>query len=99
MPVLKSSIRSLRSSSNELAGAGLLLALLLTAISAAALWWCATRGYTLYYGGAEAHFELGRRVLDSPTPGPEQLGTGWLPLPHMLTLPLVLHANWWRSGL
>src|SRR6202163_461053 len=99
MPVLKSSVSSLRSSSKGLAGAGLLLALLLTAISAAALWWCATRGYTLYYGDAEAHLNIARRVLDSRTPGPEQLGTVWLPLPHMLMLPLVLHDNWWRSGL
>jgi hypothetical protein len=99
MPVLKSSVSSLRSSSKELAGAGLLLALLLTAMSAAALWWCAARGYTLYYGDAEAHLNIARRVLDSRTPGPEQLGTVWLPLPHILMLPLVLHDNWWRNGL
>ena len=73
--------------------------MLLTAMSAAALWWCATRGYTLYYGDAEAHLNIARRVLDSRTPGPEQLGTVWLPLPHMLMLPLVLHDHWWRSGL
>ncbi len=100
MPALKSSASSLRSSSKELAGGGqLLLALLLTAISATALWWCAARGYMLYYGDAEAHLNIARRVLDSRTPGPEQLGTVWLPLPHMLMLPLVLRDDWWRNGL
>jgi 4-amino-4-deoxy-L-arabinose transferase-like glycosyltransferase len=42
---------------------------------------------------------IARRVLDSRTPGPEQLGTVWLPLPHILMLPLVWHDHWWRSGL
>lgn len=76
-----------------------LLALLLTAISVTALVWCASRGYTLYYGDAEAHLNIARRVLDSRTPGLEQLGTVWLPLPHLLMLPFVMRDSWWRSGL
>jgi hypothetical protein len=72
--------------------------LLLTAISAAAVAWCAAHGYTLYYGDAEAHLNIARRVLDSRTPGPEQLGTVWLPLPHVLMLPFVAREQWWRSG-
>ena len=28
-------------------------------------------------------------MLDSRTPGPEQIGTVWLPLPHLLMLPFV----------
>src|SRR6478672_3406837 len=79
MPDLKSSAHSHRS---NLAG----VVILLTAISAAAVWWCASHGYTLYYGDAEAHLNIARRVLDSRTPGPEQLGTAWLPLPHVLML-------------
>ncbi len=91
MPALKSSARSPRS---NLAGVVLLLA----AISAAAVGWCAYHGYTLYYGDAEAHLNIARRVLDSRTPGPEQLGTVWLPLPHVLMLPFVMREAWWRSG-
>jgi len=72
--------------------------MLLTVISAAAVWWCASHGYTLYYGDAEAHLNIARRVLDSRTPGPEQLGTVWLPLPHVLMLPFVAREPWWRSG-
>ena len=73
--------------------------LFLTSISAAAVWWTAARGYTLYYGDAEAHLNIARRILDSRTPGPEQLGTVWLPLPHLLMLPFVMHDSWWRNGL
>jgi hypothetical protein len=76
-----------------------LVAVLLTAISATAVWWCSARGYTLYYGDAEAHLNIARRILDSRTPGPEQLGTVWLPLPHLLMLPFVMRDTWWRSGL
>lgn len=72
---------------------------LLAAISAAAAGWCYSRGYALYYGDAEAHLNIARRVLDSRTPGGEQFGTVWLPLPHALMLPLVMRENLWRSGL
>jgi hypothetical protein len=97
MPVLKSSASSLRSNVTGVGEAGL-LGLLLTAISAAAIGFCAARGYTLYDGDAEAHLNIARRVLDSRTPGSEQLGTVWLPLPHVLMLPFVMHWNWWRGG-
>jgi len=77
----------------------LVLVLLLAAISATAVWWCSSHGYTLYYGDAEAHLNIARRVLDSRTPGPEQLGTVWLPLPHLLMIPFVARDSWWHSGL
>src|SRR5690242_1429195 len=73
--------------------------LLLAAISAAAVGWCTRHGYTLYYGDAEAHLNIARRVLDSRTPGPAQFGTVWLPLPHALMIPFVMRDGWWRSGL
>src|ERR1700731_2666584 len=95
MPDSKSSASSRLSRTIETVA----VVLLLSAISASAVVWCARRGYTLYYGDAEAHLNIARRVLDSRTPGAEQLGTVWLPLPHMLMLPLVLHDNWWRNGL
>jgi hypothetical protein len=93
MPALKNSASSRRSRTTELAGVLLLLA----ALSAAAAWWCASHGYTLYYGDAEAHLNIARRVLDSRTPGGEQLGTVWLPLPHLLMIPGVMW--YWKSGL
>src|SRR5579864_1968686 len=75
------------------------VALLLAAISAAAVVWSAGQGYTLYYGDAEAHLNIARRVLDSRTPGGEQFGTVWLPLPHALMIPFVMRDDWWHSGL
>ncbi|HSP67323.1 MAG TPA: glycosyltransferase family 39 protein, partial [Bryobacteraceae bacterium] len=73
--------------------------LLLAAIGGVAAWWCFGRGYTLYFGDAEAHLNIARRVLDSRTPGPYQIGTVWLPLPHAVLIPFVLRDAWWRSGL
>ena len=70
----------------------------LTLLSATSAWWCLNRGYVLYYGDAEAHLNIARRILDSRTPGPEQIGTGWLPLPHVLMIPFVIRDSWWRSG-
>jgi len=56
-------------------------------------------GWTLYYGDAEAHLDIARRVVDSRKPGYDQLGTVWLPLPHVLMLPFVRNDGLWRSGL
>ena len=53
----------------------------------------------MYYGDAEAHLNIARRIIDSRTPGYDQIGTSWLPLPHLLTLPLVSNDQLWRSGL
>jgi hypothetical protein len=56
-------------------------------------------GWTLYYGDAEAHLNIARRILDSRTPGYDQIGTSWLPLPHLLTLLLAGDDRLWRTGL
>ncbi len=73
--------------------------LLLAALSAAALLWFYLRGENLYYGDGEAHMNIARRVLDSRTPGLYQIGTAWLPIPHLLMLPFVQSDRLWRSGL
>ncbi|MEQ1883598.1 MAG: glycosyltransferase family 39 protein [Bryobacteraceae bacterium] len=75
-----------------------ILFLILVALSAGAAVWVAQHGFTLFYGDAEAHLNIARRVLDSRTPGPEQLGTVWLPLPHLLMIPFVGRDDWWHSG-
>ncbi len=74
------------------------LGLTLAAISAAAVRYCFTRGYLLWYGDAEAHLNNARRLFDSATPGYDQLGTPWLPLPHLLMAPFAAADSWWRSG-
>jgi hypothetical protein len=75
------------------------VAILLAAIGIGAAWWCFAHGYSLYYGDAEAHLNIARRILDSRTPGPDQIGTVWLPLPHFLLIPFVMRDSWWQSGL
>jgi hypothetical protein len=57
------------------------------------------RGDILLYGDAVAHIGAARRVIDSVTPGFGQLGTVWLPLPHLLMIPFVAPLSWWRVGL
>lgn len=56
-------------------------------------------GSTLYYGDAEAHLDIARRIVDSRTPGWSQVGTTWLPLPHLAMIPLVRNGFLWRTGL
>jgi hypothetical protein len=77
-----------------------LLAILMAAmLSAAAVRFVWQRGYTLYYGDAQCHLGIARRTIESRTPGIDQLGTPWLPLPHLLMLPLVGDDYLWQTGL
>lgn len=62
-----------------------------------ALW--AFRAARLAYGDAEAHLNIGRRLTDSLTPGYEQIGTVWLPLPHALMAIGARSDDLWHSGL
>lgn len=73
--------------------------LALAAWSGVTLAWVARQGWTTWYGDAEAHLNIARRIVDSRTPGYEQIGTVWLPLPHVMMLPLVARDDLWRSGL
>jgi len=56
------------------------------------------RGEVLLYGDAVAHINIARRVFDSRTPGFLQLGTVWLPLPHLLMIPFIISTKMWRTG-
>ncbi|MDP9053600.1 MAG: glycosyltransferase family 39 protein, partial [Acidobacteriota bacterium] len=69
------------------------------AVMAAAVVYFFRAGSTLYYGDAEAHLNIARRIVDSRTPGWSQIGTTWLPLPHLLAVPLVRNSWLWRTGL
>lgn len=67
-------------------------------VSLATFFYFFRHGEILLYGDATAHIHIARRVFDSRTPGLTQLGTVWLPLPHLLMLPFLL-SNWaWQSG-
>ena len=76
-----------------------LCALLLALWSAAAVYFCYARGWLLYYGDAECHLDIARRLVDSQTPGYSQIGTVWLPLTHWAMLPFVGRDDLWHSGI
>ncbi|MCS6952473.1 MAG: glycosyltransferase family 39 protein [Bryobacteraceae bacterium] len=72
---------------------------MLALLSVGAAAWVWRNGWTLYYGDAVAHLNIARRILDSRTPGYYQIGTVWLPLPHVLMLPFVRDDRLWQTGL
>ncbi len=53
----------------------------------------------LNYGDAVAHLHIARRVFDSHQPRFTQLGSVWLPLPHILLTPFVQVYSWWANGI
>ena len=80
-------------------GEGLAMLALCAAVSAAAVAWSWRHGAMLNYGDAIAHLHIARRVFDSHQPRVSQLGSVWLPLPHLLMLPFVQVYAWWANGL
>lgn len=84
--------RSLR---HEAIFAGLIAAFL----SVVAFGYCFRRHMLLLYGDAVAHLEIARRILDSMNPGIRQLGSVWLPFPHLLMMPFAAKMSWWQSGI
>jgi hypothetical protein len=56
-------------------------------------------GLTTAYNDAKSHANIPRLIIDNLQPGLTQLGTVWLPLPHLLALPLIWITPLWHSGL
>lgn len=75
-----------------------LLAWLATCVSILSFLFYFKSGDVLLYGDAIAHINIARRVFDSQTPGLLQLGTVWLPLPHLLMIPFLISQHMWQSG-
>jgi hypothetical protein len=75
------------------------LTFLSSVVSISALLFYYHHGAILLYGDAVAHINIARRVFDSRTPGLFQLGTVWLPLPHLLDIPFIANDWLWRTGL
>jgi 4-amino-4-deoxy-L-arabinose transferase-like glycosyltransferase len=75
--------------------------LILGGISIAALLWYCAHQQILLYGDAVAHINIARRVFDNRSwlSSFFQLGTVWLPLPHILMLPFVWNRLLWMSGI
>jgi len=77
---------------------GRLLAGLSALLSVMALAWNFRHNLILVPPDATLHINIARRIFDSPTPGFSQLGTVWLPLPHLLQVPFVINDWLWRTG-
>jgi hypothetical protein len=52
----------------------------------------------LVYNDAMSHLNISRLVIDNQQPGFAQLGSVWLPLNHVLALPLIWNHWAWQSG-
>jgi len=55
-------------------------------------------GLALSHYDARAHLVVARRIFDSLTPGWQQVGAVWLPLPHLLNAIPVQVDAWYRTG-
>lgn len=84
--------RSLR---HETIFAGMVAALL----SVLAFGYCFPRDMLLLFGDAVAHLHIARRLIDSLNPGIRQIGSVWLPFPHLLMMPFAARLSWWQSGI
>jgi hypothetical protein len=84
-----------RSSNSEIFLVGQIAA----AVSIAASFYYLRHDDLLQYGDAVAHINIARRVIDSRTPGLLQLGTVWLPLPHLLMVPFLIFKWMWQTGI
>ena len=68
------------------------------AASLSAIAWSWRNGALLNYGDAIAHLHIARRVVDCRFHSIAELGSVWLPLPHLLMLPFVQVYAWWANG-
>src|SRR5215470_16547057 len=55
-------------------------------------------GLTLSHYDARGHLVVARRIVDSITPGWQQIGAVWLPLPHLLNAIPVQVDAFYRTG-
>lgn len=76
-----------------------MLAGLAALLGAGAAVYYAALGLTLSHYDAKAHLVVSRRILDSLTPGWEQIGAVWLPLPHLINMLPVQVDYFYRTGL
>ena len=56
-------------------------------------------GLGLAYNDARSHLDIGRRVVEGLKPGLAQVGSVWLPLPHVLMIPTIWNDFMWHTGL
>lgn len=71
----------------------------LATIAALAAWWFSNHhDLAQLYADARSHLSIARRITDGAHSGFTQIGTVWLPLPHLVTAPFAAINSWWHSG-
>lgn len=70
--------------------------LVIGAVAAGYAYW---QDWLLLYPDAQSHLVIARRIIDSQNPGLFQLGTAWLPAPHVLLIPLVAVFPLYSTGI
>lgn len=74
-------------------------ALVLSIISLFAFVFYLRNGLGLAYNDARSHLDIGRRIVEGLKPGLAQIGSVWLPLPHLLMVPTIWIDWMWHTGL
>ena len=75
-----------------------LVVLLAVVVGGFAVRWSFAHQLALLVTDAQSHLVIARRLFNGPNAGIGQVGTVWLPLPHLLLAPFTLSTSWWRSG-
>lgn len=78
---------------------GLLVLVVASIISFYAWKYYYSAGLIMSYNDAMSHLDISRRVVEGLKPGFAQIGSVWLPLPHILPLIFVWNDFLWHSGL
>lgn len=79
--------------------AGFWIVILSVILSVGAYYYFQSVNLTLAYNDARSHLNIGRRVVEGLKPGMAQLGSVWLPLPHILMVPTIWNDYMWQTGL
>lgn len=79
--------------------ASLILFFVLTMVSITSFLYYLSNGLGVAYNDARSHLDIARRVVENLKPGFAQLGSVWLPLPHLLATLTVWNNFMWHTGL
>jgi hypothetical protein len=79
--------------------ASLIIFFILSMVSIAFFLYYLSNGLGVAYNDARSHLDISRRVVENLTPGFAQLGSVWLPLPHLLATLTIWNDFMWHSGL
>ncbi len=77
----------------------LIIGFILSVVSVVSFVFFYRNGLGLAYNDARSHLDIGRRVVEGLKPGIAQLGSVWLPLNHILMVPLIWNDFMWHTGL